>query len=662
MDHIFKEWEKRLSAFENSVEKELKEIRQCKCEMQQMQLDMTAELQKGRYIRDHQRLILSAPEIVIGNVDRNGGLFGAGSTVIVKGTNVGLQGVGEGGQVDLRAASIRQIAEDPGTDGKEHVVSSLSEVVSLARNIIIQSNDVEGAFSAPTIPTGGSGVRIHADKTIDVHAAMAAESRETQLSSLIEETEKRKSYLKNQASGHKESFKELVKEMEKLMEDREKLSGDYSDVRTNYQDIQEISKEIETTSMAISEETYAYAEVLSMLAETNRLLKCFKNEKTKIVKGEDYKKKSTGANVNVTGEIVRLTSADGENNLRDNEGSGITMKANTISAASVEQDGKLKEKGKVTIQAMNVEIATAGSSDKQYDGDSVLTTATYAAEGDFTLKSKSITIEGVDYEVADKKYKEKALTADSKIKLRAKTIEVSTEGSANIEVDDKGKVTKGNFTSEGDIIVKSKTFTLSTTDNDVENGEAKEKTLTKDSKVVIRSEKMDISATDTEGKATGSVNINAKAVALKSMDVEKEKRTDDKLAGGSTMVLVSEKMYVGSKSKDIKSKKIQAQTEEMALLADKTLEAQQGEAKAVLQLVDGNAAISGSKTQIYGETTINAATEVKGELKAPKVSGDSIEAKSAFKSQNISDGMAAGAGGGGGSLSAKMKSEDAPKE
>ena len=65
MDYIFKEWEKRLSTFESSVEKDLQEIRQCKAEMQQMQLDITAEIRKGRYIRDTQRLVLSAPEIVI---------------------------------------------------------------------------------------------------------------------------------------------------------------------------------------------------------------------------------------------------------------------------------------------------------------------------------------------------------------------------------------------------------------------------------------------------------------------------------------------------------------------------------------------------------------------------------------------------------------------
>jgi chemotaxis receptor (MCP) glutamine deamidase CheD len=199
-------------------------------------------------------------------------------------------------------------------------------------------------------------------------------------------------------------------------------------------------------------------------------------------------------------------------------------------------------------------------------------------------------------------------------------------------------------------------------DTDLENGETKEKTLTADSKVAIRAEKMDLSATDTEGKATGSVSINAKAVSVKSMDVEKEKRTDDKLAEGSTMTIVAEKMYVGAKSKDVKSKKVQVVSEEIGAFADKTLEIQQDEGKALVQLSGGNASLGGSKTQVYGETTINAKTEVKDEIKAPKATIDNLEAKTSFKSQNIQDGMGVSAGGGGGSLSAKLKTEDAPKD
>ena len=605
MDYIFKEWEKKLSTFESSVEKDLAEIRKCKAEMQQIKLDVVAELQKGRYVRDTQRLVLSAPEIIIGNVDRNGTLFAGGSKVIVRGTQVGVEGAGEGGRLELRAPSIREIAEDPGTDGREHVVGSLSEVVSQARNIIIQSDDAEGAFSAPTAPTGGSGVRIHADKTIDVHAAMTAESREGRLTDLISETEKQKGYLKEQASAHKKSFTDLKKEMEELIEKRDTLAKDFENVRTNYREIRKASEEIEALSMSITEETYAYAEILSMLAETNRRLKCFKDEKSKIKKGDDFKKKPTGASVNITGENISLTSADGENNLRDNEESGITIAANTVSVASLDKEGALNKEGKVSVVAMNIEMATAGGADLKFDEEGILEKATYTAEGEFKLTSKNITIEGVDYEVADKKLKEKQLTADSKIKLRAKTIEVSTEGSANVEVDE---MTKANYTSEGDIIVHSKTFTVESTDTDIENGEAKEKALTADSKVAIRAEKMDLSATDTEGKATGSVSINAKAVSVKSMDVEKEKRTDDKLAEGSTMTIVAEKMYVGAKSKDVKSKKVQVVSEEIGAFADKTLEIQQDEGKACQDRGEGRTeGAEGYHRQCRGEECLQVA-------------------------------------------------------
>ena len=423
MDYIFNDWEEKLSNFESSVEKDLAEIRKCKAEMQQMKLDVVAELQKGRYIRDTQRLVLSAPEIIIGNVDRSGTLFAGGSKVIVRGTQVGVEGAGEGGSLELRAPSIREIAEDPGTDGREHVVGSVSEVVSQARNIIIQSDDAEGAFSAPAVPTGGSGVRIHADKTIDVHAAMTAESREERLSDLISATEKQKDYLKEQASAHKEAFTNLKKEMEELLEKRDKLSGDYSDVRTNYRDIRKVSEEIEALSMSITEETYAYAEILSMLAETNRRLQCFKKEKSKIKKGDDFKKKPTGAAVNITGEKIQLVSADGEHNLRDNEGSGVTIEANTVGITSLDKEGALNKEGKVRVVAKNIEMDTAGAADLKFDDEGKLEKGSFTAEGDFKLTSKNITIEAVDYEVADKKYKEKKLTDDSKIKLRAKTIE-----------------------------------------------------------------------------------------------------------------------------------------------------------------------------------------------------------------------------------------------
>ena len=658
MDYIFKEWEEKLKSFEGSVEKDLEEVRKCKAEIQQMRVDLVNQMKKGLYVRDDQRLVLSAPEIIIGDVDQTGNLnSGSGSTVIVRGSQVGLQGVG--GAIELRAPSIREIAEDPGIDGQEHVVSATSMIASQARDIILQSDDAEGTFSAPALPVAGGGVRIHADNHIEINATATAESRDQRLGDLIKAFETRKGDLKKLVSSHKESFNSLVKALEEQLDKKEKVIKDDDEVRGNYQDLYEIDDEIEGLSLSLSEEVAGYAQTLSILAEVNRQIKCFKAEKDKIKKGDDFKKNSTGTSVGIAAENISLSSVDGENNYRDNEGAGVNILANEFNLQSVEQDGKLKKDGKVAIQAKTVEV-----SDKvQYDDkEGVLKTAEYAAEGDFIVKSKNITLESMDYEVKEKKLQEKQLTADSRIKLRSKTIEVSTEGSANVEVDDKGQMTKANYTSEGDLIVRSKTVTVESVDYDLESGKLKEKALTKDSKIAIRAEKMDLSATDTEGKATGSIGMNAKAVSVRSMDVEKEKRTDDKLAAGSTMVLVSEKMYMGAKSKDIKSKKMQAMSEEIGLLADKTFEAQQDDGKAVVQLSGGNLAVGGSKSQIYGDTTINAKTEIKGDVKAPKATIDNLEAKSSFKSSNISDGIAVPGAGGGGSLSAKLKAEDAPKE
>ena len=633
MDYIFKDWEKKMSAFESSVEKDLAEIRKCKADMQDMRRQMHEEMTGSYYVRDVNRIILSAPEIILGNVDTDGVLYeGAASKIIVRGTEVDLQATGNGGRVETRASSIRQIAEDPGADGLEHVVGSMSEVVSQARSIVIQSDDAQGAFAVP--PTSNGGLRIHADKHLEISATQSAERKEKQLDLQIKGLEDSKTRLKERASDHKESFSSLIKELEELMEKKEKLVKSEHAIRSNYEDVELANAEVEAATEALVEETRGYSEVLAALSETNRLLKCLKDMKSKIKKGEEFLKQPTGSSVNITGERISLASVDGDGNLRDNEGSGISIKANKVGIAAVESDGRLKEKGRVSIQAMNIDVATSGTTDAAYDDTGSLTTATHTAEGDFTLRSKNITIEGTDYEVADKQLKEKQLTADSRLKLRAKTIEVSTEGSANVEVDQDGKLTKATMTAEGDIIVRSKTLTVASADNDFENGEMKEKSLAQGGSVAIRAVKVDLSPVDAEGK----------------------------LLAGSSMTLLAEQMFVGAKSKDVKSKLLQAASDTVGLFADTTFEAQQGEGKAVVQLDGGNVSVGGSKTDIYGATTINGKTEAKDEIKAPKATIDDLQAKSHFKATNIEDGVAVPAAGGAGSLSAKLTAQDAPKE
>ena len=667
-DSVYKQWDDKIDELAGGDFKEgvLKAIRKLKDEIYNLKVDNFNQ-SMGRVIRDDKRIVLSAPEIIIGDVNLGGVLNpGSKSKVVIRGTDVSLQGAGEVGHIGVKAPVIEQIAENPGIDGNEHVIGQVSKIVSQAGNIIIQSDQVQKDGAFPTVSDISEvGIRLKSDHQVDIQATVGRETQLQQIEKRINSLKSSKSSLDENLNNVKEEFKKQRKEIDELLDKKSKLANGEEDVRTDYHDMDELNVRIEELSMSLTETIFKYSNLLSMTGENARLLKYFNTRKDEVSgnSADDFKKQSTLSAVNLVSETVNISSMDADGNIRTNAGAGVNVLTNTMNVmGDLDDNGSLLENNKLTVNMKNVDIITAGTANVEADDKDVITKAEYLNEGNVVIRSKNITLESVDYEIAEKKEKEKGLTADGKILLRSKTIEASTVNSKDVDVDDKGKLTKATYTSEGDIIVNSKTVSVKAVDTQLDGEETKETALTKDSSFAVRIEKSQFSATDTEGKATGSMSINAKTVDVKSMDVDKEKLTDSKVAEGGMIKTVAEKMFVGAVSKDLKSKKIQAQSEEIGLFADKTLEAQQGEAKAVLQLADGNASVSGSKTQLYGETTINAKTEVKGEFKAPKATIDNIEAKSSFKSPNISDGMAVGAPGAGSSLSAKLKSEDAPKE
>ena len=595
MEYNFDDWKKALEEFKSSVTKDLEEIRRHKEEVRQIKADIFSSMSSGYFLRDNHRIVISAPEIILGNVDREGVLEdNTGSVVVLRAQNVDLEGVGEAGYVRSRAASISQEAVNPGIDGQEAVVGPISEVVSQARSVVLDAKIADGAFSGPTASSGIGGVCIHADGHLLLEASVSAEEQKKRLEASIKELENRKTAVEKEADNEIKSFQSIAKSIQAVSEHEESILSDLMSVRTETEALAGFEDQMRQYSAALVSAYESGARAIARLAEINRRITCLKAEKDALKKPDAFKKEFTGSSVSIVGERVDLISRDGDGNLRDNKDAGVGILANSVDVRAVDKDGALQKEGKVLINAMSVELSTANTKDQKWDDKGVLQSGTYPSEGDVTVRFKTLTVESVDRELKDGKMEEQALT--------------------------------------------------------------------KDSAVCIRTQKTDVSATDTEGKATGSIALNAKEISVRSMDVEKEKRTDDKLAAGSTMLLLSEKMFLGAQNKDNKSKKLQAVTEELGLFADKTLEAQQGDAKAVLQLSGGDASVSGSKTQIYGATTVNGKTEVKDELKAPKATIDNLEAKTSFKSSNISDGIAIPAPAAAGSLSAKLKAEDAPEK
>ena len=654
MAYIFDEWKTLLDQFKDCVDKSVDEIHQQKAEVQQIKSDIFNRLDRGAYYHDNERIVISAPEIIIGNVDKSGALNGGEiGSVIIKGSDVSLEGVGEAGRIISRAPMIHQVAVNPGIDGRESVVCNTSEIVSQACDIVLHSSDAKDEFSQMPVHAGRGGISLHADNTFHIEAAVSAEQRKEQIETMISNLETDYSDLKSSMNDQKKVVDDCLDDMIDLVEQEEELNKakDYGTF-TNLSDISDLHDQMEALMPALYQATQSFINIVSELAEVKRRKTALENEKDAITTGDDFTNNTTGASMKIVAESINVETADGDGNLHTNAEAGILVRTPRMAMAMHDDTGAIVEDGSFSVSAQNISFDTVNPKEEGQN---------WAAEGKVNIQSKEINLEAIDYQMNDSGLLcEKELTQEGKITMSAKTIEVSTANPTGIERDDTGSLSAGEYVGEGDVIIKSKTITVESLDYEVKEGELETKALTADSALNIRTEKTTVLAADAEGKATGSINLNAKAVNVKSMDVDKDELTDSALASGSTMMLVSEKMYVGSKSSDIKSKKLQMVSEEIGAFADKTLEIQQDDGKAAVQLDGGKVGVGGSKTEIYGDTTINAKTEIKAELKAPKATIDNVEAKSSFKSPNIKDGMGAGAGGGGGSLSTKLTSEDVP--
>lgn len=564
----FKYWQEALDDFQKNVEKDLDEIRRYKSEVQQMKIDLIDHLEKGRYIRDDQRVIISAPEIIIGNVDKSGMLCGSSSKIILRGTDISLDGVGAGasgvGSIVCRASSIRQIAVDPGIDGQENVAKDISEIVSQARNITIrsekQANDV---FTSYGLAGNDGGITLSSDGQISLNATLPCDTLKEKLeqeeTALTEQTNN----LKTEVAQAKSEVSTLIKKIDKLF-DQDIMNLDETLTRTNFMDIEELHKEIRNISSAIYSAMTGYFNTLSRLAETNRQLNSVKEQKEATGKiKSSFAENTTGTVISLQSENISITSIDGDGNLRTNQGAGIALGGKEISITSYGNDGALIKDSGIYIGSQDVEISTVNpkTSDKNTD---------LPAEGSVRVVSKEIQVEAVDYETKDDKTEEKSLTKE------------------------------GSFT--------------------------------------LRAEKINLNATDTEGKATGTIAANAKAVEVKAMDVDKEKRTDKELAAGSSLLLLAEKVYAGARDKKARSKSIQVASDKVGLFGDTTVELQQ-DGKAILQLSGGDAALSGNKTTLYGEMTSQGKTTFKSDVTAETVEMKNLKVNSSFKTPYTTEGI-----------------------
>lgn len=581
---------KALGRLEGNVKADLEEIRRQKNEIQSLKDQIYKAVTTGRYIRDENRLVLSAPEIVIGNVDHDGVLLGeGGSTVIIRGNEVNIEAAGSsmtGGSVVTRAASIRQIGVDPGKDGTENVLcDGRSEVVSIARSIALRTEDSKGCLARQAVGAS-SGISLSSDNFISISAAPSNKSRKSEVENSIKELDKESKYYESSAGKVKKSIDSILSDLSDCMKSQGKLSGSAEDLITNDFDLSVLEAQFGRLQQALTVSLSEYVRLQALRMEAVRKSDALKKMNDELgKKSADFSKKTNGAVVSIASEMLTYMSIDGDGNIRENPEAGIYALTPHVDIVATDKTGALMKDGSMSVNVMKFDLSTASA-----------------------------------------------------------------------KLDEKGE--KGDFTAMGDVTVTSKNITVQTVDKELKDKKIQEKALTKDGTFRVRAEKISAEATDTEGKSTGEIKLNAKSIRAASMDVDKEKRTDKEMAAGSTMVLLSEKVYAGAMDKKKKSKLVQVASEKVGLMADTTAEMQQGEGKAVITLDGGNLSAGGGKNEFNGDTTIAGKADIKGDTTAPKGSFKNLEAGSSFKSSNISDGIPVPAPAAPGKPSAKMKMEE----
>lgn len=600
MDTILNDWLNKVQELQKSIKADLGEIRKIKAELQDMRPPVYSDQADGLHITHAKRITLAAPEVIIGNVDSSGELYQTNqlSSVTLRANSVALNGVAA--TLDgVPVGGINLLSPTITSEAVDPGKDGLERVVLPYSRIVSQARNVVLAATEATQNTWHTSAVPKHLCGVDIYSEYDVDIEAAQ--SIEAETK-------------------TVNDDIKFLDDR----------------IQYVNKVIPKLKAKVSEYS---KKIDSYVSSDDKVEQYDENDvRTNVLdlmdQGDDYKDliiafqgfmEQYMLHVSALAEYTRQKEAKNaylkelKNKKNDfdkkSTGASITLNSERISVSTTDGDGKIRENlgSGVTMRTKHFVVAT------QKDDGSLLD--------------------------------------DSIVAISTQNVHITT---ANPKRKDKDKPENSDNPADGNLVVTSKNILIDSVDREIKDSKYSEKALTKDGKITLRAETINVEATDTKGKATGSIAVNAKDVAVKSFDVKREDGkpdTDDKLAAGGSLRLAAETLIAGSPNKDNKTKTLQLAADKALFAADTTAELQQGEAKAVVTLDGGNITAGGSKLNLTGTTTLTGTADIKGEVKTPKVTADNVEAKSSFKSTNISDGVPIPPSPPSGSVSAKLKKQ-----
>lgn len=597
---------------QKKVEKDLTFIRAYKEDIQRFKQDVYSRIEKGQYIRDDGRIVISAPEIIIGNVDSRGTLLDSGSSVVIRTGNIRMDGVGPTSEIRMNAPQIIQRAINTGIDGLEEVVEDSAMIAQQARCLSLDAynptkdNGTRGVFPGIPMPVDGS-ILLHAESSVQVDAAKPGAKAKQELSQRIDGLTQRITDAKARVNAYKTLAESTISELQNMIKTNDIYAATEELLRVNTDKLEKANNQYLTKLTDTYKAVETYLRSVSELAELNRKKKSLQKDKeANSADQPGFKSKTTKSYVSIVSETVKVESRDADGNLRTNKGAGIFFHSCHTSFNAyeplTEKKMSLMPYGTFAVSCSNITFDTDNLSEYTESDNDTKVESVHNPVGEFNISSKHVTIDSYKKKVT-KTYTINGDETKFSVKEELQGYPEAVQGAD-------GGGNKGG-------------------------GDANDKGI-----LTLKAHAINLSAANEKQEVDGTISLNAKYTELTAFNSKGTNEQGKEPAKETYITLLSEGLLIGLDEKNAFAKRtLVGSSDNTTIYSNKETSVAQTfdnqvymhDSKLVLQAKSG--------VEVKGEKlTINPDGEFKANIKVTgAVHADGMEAKSGLVSPDSKD-------------------------
>lgn len=373
-------------------------IRDLKADIAKSLNEEVVDISSSKYIRDENRIIISAPEIIIGNVDKNGNLIASDGTskVIIRANQVGLEGVSKDdsliGVVRTRAPRIHHVAVDPGIDGNENYVGSTSEILSYAKGIELRCEQNEFCPCQSMSESVKNGIHLKSPTDINIDSTSSYKEKNSRLANRLMEIDDRIVSLSKQLSNSDMSVTTIMNKIREHSESEvyKNLDNRYK-VAFSYVEIDAANRKLESYLIALLKQVNKFFQLQSQRLELQREKYIIQEKQEELNIMLENNGLPPASEIHINAPQISMRTVDGDGDFRQ-DGS-IHLRTQTLNAYGGENNNVFVDT-KMNVKFNQVTIDTS----KEETIDTASNKHVFESSGSFNLYSQNVIVEGVNYE------------------------------------------------------------------------------------------------------------------------------------------------------------------------------------------------------------------------------------------------------------------------